>query len=100
MGRPKKEAMSETQKLIKAIGSDGEDIVRELEASDTEGLNKRIAQANHAIVDTKAQLEENLAYKKAKEDVAHLSAGLKEVKKRQNAIIKIALELRKDRGEA
>lgn len=102
MGRPRKnsEPLSEMQKLAKAIGSDGEDILKELEASDVEALNKRIAQANHAISDTKAELDQNAEYVQSKENVKLLSSGLKEVRKRQNAIIKVCLQLRKDRGEA
>lgn len=100
MGRPRKEPMTEMQKLAKAIGSDGEDMVRDLEASDVEALNQRIAQANHAISDTKSQLEANDEYVRAKETTKLLSSGLKEVKKRQSAIIKVCLQLRKDKGAA
>ena len=100
MGRPRKEPLTELQKIAKKIGPDAEDVLKELEAMDAEGLNKRVAQASQAIHDTVAELNENLEYLKAKEDVKLLSSGLKEVKARQNAIIKVALQLRKDRGEA
>lgn len=100
MGRPKKEPLSENQKLAKAIGPDAEDMLKELEAADTEELNKRIAQASQAISDTKEELNQNSEYIQAKEDVKLLSSGLSEVKKRQNAIIKVCLNLRRDRGAA
>lgn len=98
MGRPKKAPLTEMQKLAKKIGPDGEDVVRELEAMTVENLNKRVAQANQAISDTKAELDENQKYVQAKEDVKLLSSGFREVKKRQNAIITVAIQLRKDKG--
>jgi|SRR5665213_1876425 len=100
MGRPRKEPLSEMQKLAKKIGRDGEDVLKELEASDVEALNKRIAQANQAISDTKAELNENDAYVEAKETAKLLGSSFSEVKKRQNAIIAVAVQLRKDRGAA
>jgi len=100
MGRPKKEPLTELQKIAKKIGTDAEDVLKELEAMDAEGLNKRVAQASQAIHDTSTELKENPEYIKAKDDVKLLSSGLKEVKGRQNAIIKVCLQLRKDRGEA
>lgn len=104
MGRPKgslnKEPLSDMQKLAKKIGPDGEDVVRELEAMEVADLNKRIAQANQAISDTKAELDDNEAYIEVKENAKAMSAGFREVKKRQNAIIAVAVQLRKERGAA
>ncbi len=100
MGRPRKEPLTENQKIAKAIGPDAEEILRELEAADTEELNKRIAQASQAISDTKDELNKNPEYVQAKEDVKLLSSGFREVKQRQNAIIKVCLNLRRDRGVA
>jgi uncharacterized small protein (DUF1192 family) len=102
MGRPKgsfnKEPLSDMQKLAKKIGPDGEDVVQELEAASVEDLNKRIAQANQAISETKAELDDNEDYTKAKNDCKLLSSGFREVKTRQNAIIAVAVKLRKDKG--
>ncbi len=102
MGRPKgsfnKEPLSEMEKLAKKIGPDGEEIISQLEAMDVTDLNKRIAQANQAISDTKAELDENDNYVKAKETAKLLSSGFREVKKRQNAIIAVAVQMRKDKG--
>ena len=69
MGRPRKEPLTENQKIAKAIGPDSEEILRELEAADTEELNKRIAQASQSISDTKDELNKNPEYVQAKEDV-------------------------------
>ncbi len=104
MGRPRKAPLTELQKIAKKIGDDGEDILRELEAMDTPALEKRIAQANQAIVATKQELEADLPngemspYMRAKGNVSLLGSGLREVKKRQNAIISVAIKLRQERG--
>jgi response regulator of citrate/malate metabolism len=102
MARPKgsmnKEQLSPMQKLAKKIGSDGEEVLALLESMDVVDLNKRIAQANQAISDTKEELAENDGYLKAKEDVKLLSSGFREVKKRQTAIIAAAVQMRKDKG--
>lgn len=98
MGRPKKAPLTELQKIAKKIGPDGEQVIQELEAMDVEGLNKRVAQANQSISDTKAELDKNEDYTSAKADVKLLSSGFREVKKRQNAIIEVAIQLRKDKG--
>lgn len=99
MGKPKKAPLTEMQKLAKKIGDDGESVIAELEAMSVADLNKRIAQANQAISDTKAQLDNNEDYMAAKADVSLLSSGFREVKKRQNAIIAVSVQLRKDKGE-
>jgi hypothetical protein len=100
MGRPKKAPLTENEKIAKAIGPDAEEMLRELEAADVEELNKRVAQASQAISDTKEELNQNAAYVQAKDDVKVLSEGFREVKKRQNAIIKVCLNLRRDKGVA
>ena len=98
MGRPRKEPLTEMQKLAKKIGDDGQEVLQDLEAMDLADLNKRIAQANQAISETKAELDANEDYEKAKNDVKLLSSGFREVKKRQNAIIAVAVKLRKEKG--
>lgn len=100
MARPKKAPLTEMQKIAKKIGPDGEAIIAELEAMEVVDLNKRIAQANQSISDTKAELNLNEEYTSAKEDVKFLSSGFNEVKKRQGAIIAVAVQLRKDKGAA
>lgn len=99
MARVKKAPLTEMQKLAKKIGSDGDSVVAELEAMDSADLNKRVAQANQAISDTLLELNANEDYMQAKDDVKLLSSGLREVKKRQNAIIAVAIKLRKEKGE-
>ena len=98
MGRPRKEPLTPLQKIAKNIGPDAEEILKELEAADTEGLNKRIAQSSQSIKEAKEELESNPNYVKVCEDKKALSGGLKDVKKRQNAIIAVCLNLRQERG--
>ncbi len=99
MAKKFKEPLTELQKIAKKIGPDSEDILKELEAMDTASLNKRIAQANQSISEAKTELENTKEYIQAKSDVKLLSSGLREVRARQNAIIAVAVQLRKDRGE-
>jgi hypothetical protein len=98
MGRPRKEPLTELQKIAKSIGSDGEEVLKELEAADTEELNKRIASSTQSISDAETELKANPEYAQAKEDLKLMSSALREVKKRQKAIIKVCVQLRKDRG--
>jgi len=100
MKKHRKEPLSEMQKMAKKIGTDGEDVLKELEAMTVPEINKRIAQANQAISETKEELEANPKYVEAKNDVKLLSSGLREVKTRQNAIIAIAVKLRQEKGES
>lgn len=100
MARPRKEPLTDLEKLAQKIGDDGEDILRELEGASLEELNKRIAQATQAIVETKAELEANPKYQDVMRDKKYLSEGLSGVKKRQNAIIKISVHYRQCKGAA
>lgn len=100
MPRPRRAPLTEMQKLAKAIGDDGESIIQELEASDAEGLDKRIAVSTESMADTKRKLNETPEYIQVKNDKKLLESGLREVNKRQNAIIKVCLQMRRDRGLA
>lgn len=106
MGRPRKAKVELTpfEKMASKMGSDWKDVVADLEAMSVEDLNKRIAQASQSISDTKAELEADLPngdqspYMKAKANVKLLGEGLRDVKKRQNTIIAVAVQFRKDKG--
>jgi hypothetical protein len=100
MARPKKAQLTPMQKLAKAIGSDGDSIIQDLESMDGAGLNKRIAQAHEAIDSAKEELNQNPDYIRHKEMLKDVSSSFRDAKKRQNAIIKVCLELRRARGEA
>ena len=106
MGRPKsnKEPLSDIQKLAKKIGTDGDEVLAQLEAMEVADLNTRISQANQAIIESKEALEKDLPngdknpYMKAKEAAKEYSADFRDIKKRQNAIIALAVKFRQDKG--
>lgn len=87
-------------KVEKAMNQLSSDDVTELEALAPEALSARIADASEAMRQVAQELEDNAAYQKAKEDLAALSAGKKEVNKRQKAIIEVCLHLRNEKGVA
>lgn len=106
MGRPRKhkEPLSEMQVLAQKIGTDGSDVLLQLEAMSVEDLNKKIAQSNQAITESKEALEADLPngdkspYMSAKELAKEYSADFRDTKKRQNAIIAVAVKLRQEKG--
>ena len=106
MGRPRKsrEPLSELQILAQKIGEDGSDVLLKLEAMSVEELNKNIAQSNQAIHESKEALEadqpngDKSPYVKAKEQAKEYSSDFRATKKRQNAIIGIAVKLRQEKG--
>lgn len=77
----------------------GKETVEELQTMQPEQLKHRLTQAQQAIKQAQEELEANAKYQEAKEDIRHLSGGLKDVKKRQNAISTLVLELLEERGE-
>ena len=99
-GRKSKKAFKSPEekardKLIAAIS---EDTVTELESANLEALDKRIADANAIIANTKVELNATESYQKVVADKKLLETGYNEVKKRQNTIIKFALQLRQEKG--
>lgn len=76
------------EKLEKALGIE---TIKELEAESPEQLKNRIVNASQAMEQAKSERDALPAYKEAKENVKALSEGLREVNKRQKAIIKFAL---------
>lgn len=68
-----------------------EETINEFDGFDQNGLRKVIADANEAILTATKERDENEAYQQAKQAVKDLSAGLKDVKKFQNAKIQYCL---------
>lgn len=85
------------EKAEKALGID---TVKEMNSLDASDLKKIIVEASAAMQVAKDELEANAAYNQAKEDVGILSAGKREVDKRQKARIAYALGLLEEKGEA
>lgn len=86
------------EKIEKALGKE---MLQELEALNSkEALEKRIAQAEGAIKHAHDELEANEEYQARRQAVLDMSAGLKEVKKRQKAITEYCLHLLEEGGKS
>lgn len=86
------------KKLEKIKKKLSDDVVQDIEALDTPGLNKLIADAEQAIATAKEERDANPKYAAAKEAVTDLSQGLKEVKSYQRAKVELALMHLKERA--
>lgn len=91
--------MLSDNKIAKLQATLGKDTVDELDKYDSDKIKTRLVQAQKAIKQAQEELEANKAYQQAKADVSHLSGGLKDVKKRQNAMIQYGLYLLETKGE-
>lgn len=76
----------------------GKETLSELEAMSVEVLKDHVVAAEHAIYETIRELEANPVYQQHKDSIKALSEGLRDVKKRQKAIIEYALSLLQDKG--
>lgn len=85
-------------KIIKTIGGETKD---QLDTSSTDQLTGVIVRAEQAMDDVAFELESNPKYQELKESLQAISAGKKEVNKRQKAIIAYCLHLlRGDNGQS
>lgn len=87
------------KKLEKIENTLGQDTVTELAAKSVEDLKTTIVSASQAIKQAQEELEANPAYQELKESLKALSAGLKDIKKRQNAIIQYSLHLTEEKDK-
>lgn len=77
----------------------GPETAIELQSLSKEALKDRLVGAESSIKQAIQELEANPKYEETKENLKALSQGLREVKKRQNAIIQYALSLLEGSGE-
>lgn len=82
-----------SKRLEKAMDLLGTDKIQEMESMPKESLKQLIVQANDSMKQAQEEMENNPKYVEAKERLSDLSAGKKEVDKRQKAIILVALTL-------
>lgn len=87
------------KKLAKIEKELGKEFMAELEAQDVSGLHARIVNAESAMKVASDELEANENYQRLKEDLKLLSQGLREVNKRQKAIIEYVLSLLEGKGQ-
>lgn len=84
------------QKIEKILGKDK---MADLESEHVNELQISISNAAAAIKETQDQLEVNPKYQELKENLKAISAGFKDVKRFQNAVIQYSLSLIEDKGE-
>lgn len=87
------------KKLDKISDILGLEFVNDLNNISNEDLKTVIVEASQSIKQATEALEANPAFQELKESLKALSAGLKDVKKRQNAIIQYSLHLTSERGK-
>lgn len=86
-------------KIEKALKNLDQETVNELGALDAEGLKQKIVQSSQSVDQAEKELEANPDYINLKESLKAVTAGLKEVKKRQNSIITVCLANLEDKGQ-
>lgn len=82
-------------KLEKILGLQ----IDELQGLDDAALKNAIVTAETAMKQARDELEANPKYQELKENLKALSAGLKDVKKHQNAVIEFSLHILEGRGK-
>lgn len=87
------------KKLDKISDILGLEFINDLNNTATDDLKTVIVEASQGIKQATEELEANPAFQDLKESLKALSAGLKDVKKRQNAIIQYSLHLTSERGK-
>lgn len=91
--------MISDKKLEKIEKILGKEYIQELAPAPDDALKALIINAEYAIKQSIEELEANPKYQELKESLKALSEGLKDIKKRQNAIIQYALHLIEFKGE-
>jgi len=86
-------------KLQTALKNLDIETVKEMEAMDSPELKKRVVEANQAMQQVSDELESNEAYQGLKESIKAVTAGKKEVDKRQKSVIAVCLAQLADKGE-
>lgn len=92
--------MLSEKRLAKIEKALGQDKMIELERNSVDQMRDAIVDSEYAIREAINELEANPKYLELKESLKALSEGLREVKKRQNAIIQYCLSILEDRGNA
>ena len=86
-------------KLEKAMKNLDVETVKELEAMTVEALGNRIVEANKAMQDMVDELDANEDYQDLLESKKAMEQGKKDVNKRQNSIICVALHMKSEKGK-
>lgn len=84
------------EKLEKILGGD---TLAELGLLSPEDLKAKIAQAEGIVKQAQDELEANEQYQALKQSAKDMSEGMREVKKRQKAIVQYSLHLLEEAGK-
>lgn len=88
-----------SEKKLKKIDKELGETIKELDALNLDALDQRIVGANQSIKQVTDELEANPKFQELKQNLKDISEGLKEVKKRQNAIIQYSLHRIEEKGK-
>ncbi len=87
---------SKLEKLIKSLGRS---TTEDLDKMTVDELRNTIVHAESSMKQAKEELEDNPRFAAMKESLSDLSAGMREVNKRQRAIIQYALLKLEENGK-
>jgi len=90
--------MLSDKKLDKIQKILNKDRLSEIDSLDEQHLRFELARAAGAIKAAKDELQANPKYQQLKEDIKHLSEGMKEISKFQGAIIEYVLHLLEEKA--
>jgi hypothetical protein len=91
--------MLNDKKLKKISKELGVEFLKELEALSPEELREKVVQAESSVKQAYDELDANHEYQELKENKKAMEQGMKDVKKRQNAITLYALHLMEEMGK-
>lgn len=91
--------MISDKKLDKICNTLGLEVVNDLNSLDFRALQALVVVGTQAIKDAEEELEANEQYQALKENLKAVSAGLKDVKKFQNAKIQYILHVLESKGK-
>ncbi len=88
-----------SKRLERAYKNLDAETISTIEAMDVAGLKQRIVEAEQGMAQAERELDENPQYQELKESLKAVTAGMKEVKKRQNSVITVALSVIESKGQ-
>jgi hypothetical protein len=77
----------------------GQDMIADLDKMDVDTLGSHLYIAEHSIMEARRELDANPKFQELKDSLSALSAGMREVKKRQTAIIHYIVSLLEEKGK-
>lgn len=91
--------MINEKKLEKIVKILGKDVIGDLDAMPVDVLKDHLVFSEHSIMEATRELDANPKFQEIKQSLKDLSEGLREVKKRQNALIQYILHRLEESGK-